>query len=129
MPAGKYFIESTDINYNTQGIIGFDGCSTLDSMVVNQPARLTPNVTVTNLRCFNDGKGFVDPNPKGRTPMGRTEGARGERNRQERERGAELRRGGGKGEHQEGRGRWEAGGEGETNGRRPLPERRSTAKR
>jgi hypothetical protein len=70
LPAGKYFIESKDINYGgNPNIIGFDGCSTLDSMVINQPLRLTPNVTVTNLLCFNDGKGFVDPNPTGGTPF------------------------------------------------------------
>jgi hypothetical protein len=63
IPAGKYYLLSKDFNNN-----GIVGCAWLDSIVVNEPARLTPVLAVTNNACFGDSRGAILNQPTGGTP-------------------------------------------------------------
>jgi hypothetical protein len=63
IPAGKYYLLSKDFNND-----GNVGCAWLDSIVVNQPARLTPVIAVTNNACFGDSRGAILNQPTGGTP-------------------------------------------------------------
>ncbi len=54
---GKYYVTVTDNN----------GCTALDSAIVNEPTQVQPGVVVTDVACFGDATGSAMANPTGGT--------------------------------------------------------------
>lgn len=55
--AGQYFVTVTDAN----------NCTAVDSVVVNEPSQIQPNVSVTDVDCFGNLTGSATSNPTGGT--------------------------------------------------------------
>ncbi|MEX2380350.1 MAG: SprB repeat-containing protein, partial [Vicingaceae bacterium] len=55
--AGTYYITVTDAN----------NCTAVDSVVVNEPSFIQPNVSVTDVDCFGNSTGSATANPSGGT--------------------------------------------------------------